>query len=192
MTVRKDLTKKYTASCSAEARFINVPLPISTGFLELGVARKMSKAVSLSVDYRFIRHITDNQFLSTRHRVHADVTFRMKLESLRLTYRLRSQVEYKDMGAREGGGVPELYFRQKLGAKSTHLKKVSPSASVELFHPINFHPSITLDEVRLTLGTSYELRKRHEAVLFVMLKQELNVPDPHRVFIVGVGYELDL
>jgi hypothetical protein len=191
-TVRKDLPKKYTATFSAEGRFINVLYPMSTGFVELGLGRRLTKVISLSADYRFIRRITEEQVPSIRHRIQADATLRWKLESWRLTYRLRGQLQFKDAGTSVGGGTPEIYLRQKLGVKSTHLKKVSLLAAVESFHPVGSYNSTALDELRFALGSGYKLRKNHEVVLFVMLKKELNVPDPHTAYIVGVGYEVDL
>lgn len=191
LALKKDLKKKFTSSLGAEARFTNVLSPVRTVFLEAGVARGMSKRVDLALNYRFIRRVSDQREVSLRSRLYADVAYKLRIKAWRISYRLRGQMEVQN-GVSDYARVPEWYARQKVGLRYSVDKKLASTAGVEVFHPLFDYGRSWMDEVRLSVGANYEISKRSEVQLSFMLKQDIRVPNPHRVFVVGMGYELNL
>jgi hypothetical protein len=49
-----------------------------------------------------------------------------------------------------------------------------------------------INEYRLWAGLAYSFNNKNEISLRFGIQQEVNVPDPWRAYILGIGYALDI
>ena len=67
-----------------------------------------------------------------------------------------------------------------------------PEIEAEIFIPFSKQDALMIDEYRLWAGLAYALNKKNEISLKFGIQQEVNVADPWRAYILGIGYSLDI
>ncbi len=186
------IIKKVSGSISQEFRFNENYTELGTVFTDAGINYKVNKHFQVSANYRFIRKRSTEDFYNTRHRFYVDVKYSKKIKPFEVSIRNRFQDQYSDVGRAADGGVPEFYFRNKLGLDWNTKTAFSPYLSVELFSPLNYPRSFAFDNIRATAGVDYSISKHHKIDLYYLIQKELNVSHPAMDFILGLGYSYKL
>lgn len=183
----KRLTKKLTGSLSQEVRFNENISEAGTVFTETGIDYSFAKRWSAGLSYRFIQQRTVTDFYSIRHRLMADVAYRIRFKSFTLVPRLRYQLQYRDIHSSENGKIPDKYLRMKLTARYDFGKRYTPFISSEFFYRMDIKESF-IDNIRYQAGFDYELSKFHSLSFFYMLNKEIQVNAPVTEYNLGAGY----
>lgn len=182
------LVKKLSLNISQEFRFNENITELGAAFTDAGFSYKLNKHFQFGANYRFIqRHKLENYY-SFRHRFYTDIKYSYKIKPFEMSWRIRFQDQISDIGRASDGGIPEYYFRNKLGLKLDLDKSYKPYISFELFSPLNYPRINAVDGIRGVAGVEYDFSKHHKIDVYYMIQRELNVSNPETDFVVGLGY----
>ena len=189
VAVQHKFTQKLSATVEEQFRFNRNAASIAQYFTDAGIEYSLTKKFRVALCYRFTNNSKDTYY-SKRHRLYADLSYRMKFSSLQLILRTRLQEQQEDIHSSETGYIPSWYSRNKLTVKFDLGKKYTPYLSAEMFYRIsspNTKGSLT-DKMRYTAGVAYEFNRVHAIDLFYLVQQDKNVYDPVTDYVAGIGY----
>ncbi|MBC7865547.1 MAG: DUF2490 domain-containing protein [Bacteroidia bacterium] len=185
--VEKKLLKDLSVSFNPTVRFNENVTELGQWFLDQGLSYKLNKRLRVSVNYRYSQKRKLDDTYANRHRFYADLTYKMKLGKIALSYRLRGQDQYAEIYSREKGRTPSMAIRNKLQAKYASDTKFEPFLSAELWYGITNKIS-QFNNVRVVGGTDYELNKYSSITLSYIFQKEFAVKNPETDFIFSLGY----
>ena len=166
----------FRVGLSQELRLKNNVNELKKTFTDVEVMYKLHKYVRLSANYRFSIY---QEVVS--HRYYGNVTFRYKLDQVRMRYRLRLMKDYRN------GELPNTYLRNKLTFNYDTNKPFEPFIASEIYYHL-FYRGNEFDKWRFSLGVDWNMHKRHNLRFFYLIQTEFNVANPERDFVLGVGY----
>jgi hypothetical protein len=187
VTLKHKFTQKTAVSLANELRLYNDASNLDQLLTDAGIEYSFTKNLKAELHYRFISKNNDNYF-SKRHRVYADVSYKIKIKSLTLTLRERIQEQVRDVNSSELGMIPEWTLRTKLAARLDLHRKYFPYLSGELYYVLD--NALDEDEffsrLRLETGVEYDFNRVHSINPFVLWQHELNGYFTELVY--GFGY----
>ncbi len=187
--LRKKITKKLRVSFEEEIRFNENISDIKKFYSEISLSYRLNKYIRFAARYRFTENKTLLSYYSTRHRIMADISLRYRISRLTVAYRARYQTKYIDIYSSETGFVPQNHSRNKLSLKYNIRKNpVSPFISSELYYQLNNPEGNRLDKLRNTAGFEYNINKKNSFDIYFRIQQQINVNNPVKSYIIGVGY----
>lgn len=186
------LVKKLSINISQEFRFNENITELGAALTDAGFSYKFNKHFQFAANYRFTQRYKLENYYSFRHRFYADVKYSHKIKPFEMSWRIRFQDQISDIGRASDGGIPEYYFRNKLGLKLDLDKSYKPYISLELFSPLGYPRLNAFDGIRGTTGIEYDFSKHHKIDVYYMIQKELNVSNPETDFVIGLGYAYKL
>ena len=183
------LNKKWSLSLEEQLRLKSNSSELDQFFTEVGTKYKVAKGFTTGVAARYIRE-NDNegkvQGMENHLRFHLDVSYRHKIDRLRLKYRVRGQTK-SELGVitSEWENKLRLLLKANYNIKNW---KLDPFVSTEIFREVS---SSSFEKYRLTLGTSYKFKNKSELGAFYRLEKELKETLPKSTNVIGVSYQLN-
>jgi hypothetical protein len=153
----------------------------------------IDKKLKFAGGYRFISENNSEENYELEHRLNFDAIYLHSFNRLKLSTRLRYQSR-NDIGEKaDDGDYSRQYLRLKL---KTEYKiknwKLDPIASVELFRKFEKYTIPYFSDLRIRVGTSYDMKKFGEIQVFYQFNQEFWVSYPQTTYVIGLGYRYKL
>ncbi|PIP53722.1 MAG: hypothetical protein COX07_09185 [Bacteroidetes bacterium CG23_combo_of_CG06-09_8_20_14_all_32_9] len=187
----KKINPVFSASLSEEIRLNENISEAGTIFSDVEFSYKLNKLIKISVNYRFTNKRRPDNSYDSRNRFYVDVNIKKKFSPVTILFRSRIQTQYTDYNSSPEGQVPKNYFREKLTLKYDNNKKIIPYFSYEFYYSLNNVNSNTIDNTRKYFGFEYAINRKHSFNFFYLIQSRLNVSNPQRDFVTGVGYKFN-
>jgi hypothetical protein len=190
--------KKFDLSSETELRTGDYFDHIKRLSLELKAAWTVFKPLKIGAAYTLIDHY-DQDYDDYQLRSRASVFILGKQKVGNFTFSLREEIRVttKDDSDRldsEGNTdtykiSPEWMWSNKLKAKyNIRNFPVTPSFSVETFYQLNNPDGNQFNKLRYTLSLGYNLNKHSQVECFGLINNKINVSDPGKSYVLGIGY----
>jgi hypothetical protein len=188
-----NLSKRFDLSLEEEVRFRENVSQIKKELTDLGLTFKINKALRLGVSYRVELTFKNPDESAWRSGLYGDIMFRQKIARFRFDYRCRFQ-SAKIETISEVPMLNHWMTNRHKASLQYNIRgiRLTPEVEGEIFIPVRKQESLMIDEYRLWAGLKYGINKRNEIGLKFGIEQEINVADPLRAYILGIGYALDL
>lgn len=182
-SVRYKVNKKWRVDMEENLRFNFTNSSLRVAFTEVGGRYTINKRFNARLFYRY--NGRPGRFNSHRLGFDFSASLRDKDFPLSAKYRFRFQNVVTEVT-----GANRTNLRHKIGIKHNLSKLVDPWVSGEAYHRLNGKNEI--QKLRLTIGATWRANKRMDINTFYRLQQEVNVRNPLRQNIFGLGLEYDL
>jgi hypothetical protein len=189
---------KWDFNAEAELRTKDNSGQVNRWSLQLEAAYSIIKPLKIGASYQFIYfHDTEYWDFQPRNRFNLFLSGKQKLGNFTFSLRERAQLTTKDASDRikKSGKIntykinPEWTWRNRLKVEYNIPKfPVTPSLSFESFYQLNNPDGNTFDDMRYTLSFAYNLTKHNQLEIYGLLDNEVNVSDPVRTFVTGIGF----
>ncbi len=189
INVSHKITRNFSATVEEQFRFNRNASAVAQYFTDAGVEYSITKKLKVALCYRFTNS-NKYTYYSKRHRLYADLSYKIKFSPFQFLLRTRLQEQQQDIYSSEHGYIPSWYSRNKLTAKLDLNKKYSPYLGVEMFYVLSSpnDDGKYIDKWRYAAGIDYEFNRAHGIDLYYMIQQDSNVKDPVTDFVAGIGY----
>lgn len=181
---------KWTFGLEEQVRLNDNMSQIDQFFTELSVKKDFTKSLYWGIGTRYIRFndVTGNKQGYENHiRYNVDLGYNQKISRWKLNYQLRFQTK-NELGVSEAeGDEAKNHLRFKFSTDyNINNWKLDPKFSAEIFNDMGGIDSF--DKYRITIGTSYKIKRLGEIDLFYRMERELNVSYPLTSNIIGLKY----
>lgn len=182
--------KKFQVGLSEEFRTVNNASELDQYFTDAGVSYKISKYFKIGGYYRFIKKKESDNSMYNRNRFYGDLTLRLPLKNLELSYRFRYQHQNNEFS--EYAYNPSVvYNRHKLELSyNIPHSKLTPSLSYERFFRLNYIHTYFAENVRWDIGMEYKFNKRNRISVDYLLNKDL-YPKVKYLNVLALGYKYD-
>ncbi len=165
-------------------------------FTELTIDYELFKDFEITAGFR---HITENddqgkkQGFENHFRWNFDISYKYKIKQLDISHRIRYQNKNQLGVSLEDGDE----HRQNLRFKTDFEYKIKnwpldPEFAVEIFNRFSDEEKINLNKYRLTLGTSYDIKKIGEFGIYYRIENGVDESFDGRLKIIGLKYRYSL
>lgn len=193
--VKLKLNDNWSFGLEEQLRLKTNSSVVDAYFTEINAQYKAETGLVFGGGFRFIRD-NDNegkiQGYENHTRFNFDLGYKHSVDRLKLGYRLRFQSKNELGISKEEGDYANNHFRFKVGGEYNIKKwKFDPKLSMELFHHMEEGEENGLDKFRVTIGTSYDLKKYGDIGLYYRMEREINpttIGYPKTTNIVGLSY----
>jgi hypothetical protein len=188
-----NLSAKFKISLEEEVRLRENASQIKKELTDLGITYKVNKFLRLCVKYRLELNYRNPDTRAWQSGLYGDILLRGKLQRFQFDYRMRFQ-SAKIESISEVSSLNQLLTNRHKAGVSYDIKGIPlvPEIEAEIFIPISKQDPLIIEEYRLWAGLAYNINKKNEISLKFGVQQEVNVKDPWRAYILGVGYSLDI
>jgi hypothetical protein len=189
--VRLKLNKDWEFSLAEQLRLKTNSTIVNNYFTEFEAQYSGFKGFEIGAGLRYIKE-NDNkgkiQGYESHLRYQFDLGYKHKLGKFKMDYRTRFQNKNELQVSEEQGDTAVNKLRFKIGTEYNIKNwKFDPKASVEFFNLLG----TGFDKYRVTIGTSYGLKKYGDISLFYRMEKELKpafVNYPKTTNIIGLNY----
>lgn len=190
--LRYKASKKWSFELQEQFRLKENSSVTDQYFTQLTSKYKLTKKLALGLGLRYIRR-NDNQGkiqgFEDHFRYHFDLSFKHSLDRFTFNHRLRYQNKNELGVSEEEGDFAKKNIRLKTAVTYNVRKwKLDPKLSAEIFNKSHEGGTNGFSKYRVTLGTSYDLKKAGEIALYYRMEKELNTSLPRKVDILGFNY----
>lgn len=187
------LSDRFKLSLEEQVRFRENVSQVKKELTDVGITFKINKALRIGVSYRLELAYKNRDESAWRNGLFGDILFRQKLDRFQFDYRCRFQ-SAKIESLSEVSSLNQWMINRHKASFQYDIKGIPliPFIEAEIFVPFSKEDPLMIDEYRLWAGLAYGLNKRNEISLKFGIQQEVNVADPLRAYILGLGYSLDL
>lgn len=192
MELEYEPSKYWDFEWKTQLRLDHGPTDINQYLTEVSGYRRIIKGFKLGGGLRYTRENDTRgnvQGYRNQFRYHLDAVYRKKWDDFSLKWRLRYQNRDELGFSRTDGDIPLQRIRLKTSVDyNIRHWKLDPEFSGELFSRFRQGENARIDRYRLTLGTSYKIKKGGAIGLFYRYESSIN-RDPRRTFdIIGLNY----
>ncbi len=191
--ISKDITNDLQASLDFSQRFKSNSLRYDRSLLTASLEYELFKNFEIDAGYRFYLLQDNRMQLTTKYRIHGDVSYAVDLEAFEIQFRERVQYGFNDLASIERLTDNKLTNRNKLTLEyDLFASPMNFFGSYELFTDITSISAIELSDHRFELGVEVALSFTSQVEISYMLDRELNAFDPLTAHIVVIGFSYDL
>lgn len=188
----QDITEKFYGKVSQEIRFTEGFLGPGRTFTNFGLGYKVNRNIRLKLSYRLILNKSNSNYWGVRHRWMGDFLYRLPLNRYTLAYRMRLQRQHRGaMANNEFGNLPSWDLRHTFKVNYRLNRIYRPYFALDLRFMLE-EPRLPtysgFDRHRFTIGTDISLDDRRTLGVFVLQGRQWNVPEPTRVWVLGIEY----
>lgn len=189
----KDITNDLQASLDFSQRFKSNTLRYDRSLLTASLEYELFKNFEIDAGYRFYVLRDNRMQLTTKYRIHGDVSYAVDLEAFEIQFRERVQYGFNDLATIEMFAENKLTNRNKLTLEyDLFASPMTFFGSYELFTDLTNISAIEFSDHRFELGVEYALSFTSQVEISYMLDRELNEFDPLVAHIVVIGFSYDL
>lgn len=186
IAIEKKLNKTIDLNLEVENRLQYNLNYIDKTFLEFSGDKKLSKAIKISLGYRYTNQFKFSEYTGVSHRFLFTLKVKRKfIENLKLSYRFRIQNEYKNYISSEFSDNIKILNRHKIDVEYEINNFFSPSIYSELF----FNTQFNLIKYRVGVSNSIKLNKHNEIDVFYLYQ---NIEFIQNEYVLGIGYTYKL
>lgn len=181
------INKDWAIGLEQQFRFNDNASTIDNYFTELGIKRDFGKHFSANFGARYIKNNDTEgkiQGYENFFRWNADFAYQHKIERFSLQYRLRYQAKNELAIEDESKKTFRFQFATEYNIKKSAF---SPEFAAEIFN--DFGDNKGFNNVRFTLGTTYNLKKIGKINAFFRIEKELVTAYPVTTNIIGLAYQ---
>ena len=191
--LEKMLSKKSSIHFNHEGRISNNISQFSYAYGDFGYTGEIIKNLSYSVDYVLVlKKIRDTP--STRHQWYVDLSYKIKMDPLSISFRSMFQQQVQDVYSSDAGAIPEDYWRNKITVKYSFEKypwyKIKPYAAAEFYDFLDrntkYQPG--LNRIRYFAGIYYSINKKNEIEVYYLIENNLIINKPPENNVTDLGY----
>jgi hypothetical protein len=188
-----NLNDRFKLSLEEEVRFRENVSQVKKELTDLGITYKINKTLRVSINYRLELTFKNPDEGEWRSGLYADIMFRQKIQRFQFDYRCRFQSPRIESISEVSTLDQWLINRHKAGLQYD-IKGIPliPKIEAEIFVPFSKQEPLFIEAYRLWAGLAYSINKKNEISLRFGIEQEVNVADPWRAYVLGVGYSLDI
>ena len=188
-----NLSDRFKLSLEEEVRFRENVSQVKKELTDLGITYKLNKALRFSINYRLELTFKNPDESTWRSGLYGDIMFRQKMQRFQFDYRLRFQSARIESFS-EVYTLNEWMINRHKVSLQYDIKGIPliPKVEAEIFIPFSKHEALMINGYRLWAGLAYAINKKNEISLRYGIEQEVNVADPWRAYILGIGYSLDI
>lgn len=187
IVLEKRIVPKLTVHFKEAIRVGQNVTQLNYSYSDIGLTFKINKNIQTSLDYRFIRKLQVENYISLRHRVYFTLELKKKLKPFTLNARFIFQSQLEDVYSREKGKIPDYYERTKLTVKYD-LNRFTPYLATELYINIIRWEQLLPNRYRLFAGFNYELNKMNGLEIYYLFERQFNQKNPLTNYVVGISY----
>lgn len=185
--------KRWDFEWKTQLRMDHDPTEINQYLTELSMYGRIVKGFKVGGGLRYTRENDTRgnvQGYRNQFRYHADALFSKRLDDFRIQWRLRYQNRDELGFSRADGDISLKRIRLKTSVDyNIRNWKLDPDLSGELFSRFEPGEQVRIDRYRVTLGTSYKIKKAGRIGLFYRYESSIN-RTPKRTFdILGLNYK---
>ena len=181
-------SKKSSFQFDQGLRLVKNASEVDQVLSDLSYKYKTNKYLSLGVGLRYSANKGANEEFDNDFRYNIDANIKHDFNRFDFKYRLRFQNKNELGKSAEEGDVSKRYMRLKARVKyNVKGWKLDPIVSSELFRSYTTGEK-GFDNVRVTLGTKYSLKKMGDMSFFYRLEKELNTVRPQTTYVLGLKY----
>jgi hypothetical protein len=191
--VSKDLTKDLQASLDFSQRFRYNSLRYDRTLLTASLEYELFRNFEVDAGYRFYVLQNNRMQLSTKYRIHGDLSYSVDIESFQIQLRERVQYGFDDFQTIDILDDNNLTNRNKLTVDYDIFgSPITLFGAYELFTDIGNLSAIEISGHRLEVGIQYALSFRSQVDISYMFDKEVNRSNPltSHVIVIGFGYDL--
>jgi hypothetical protein len=187
--VEFELWRRWSAVLNQNVRFDDHVSRVGAVMPEADLRYRPAGWLRLGVGYRYAYERDNAGEFRQRHRIHAEVRPRLRLEVLDAWYRLRWQEQFRRQA--DDGTRTRHVLRNQLGVQWTDWELMEPYASAETFHRLDEPDAgVVLNKLRLVAGVERDFDDHALGTYYGLEVMQYDPEDP-RVHIVGVKYQYD-
>ena len=186
------LTKKWDFGLEEQLRLKNNSSEVDEYFTQLNINYEAFDNFEFGGGLRYIK-VNDNQGntqgYENHFRFHLDASYKHKINNFSLKYRLRYQNK-NELGVSNSNGDyanQHIRFKTSIGYNIKRWK-LDPTFSAEIYNHFEEGKENGFDKYRLTVGTTYKMKKTGKFKLFYRVEKKINVVYPKTIDIIGFSY----
>lgn len=191
--IRYEIDDNWDLGLEGQLRLKSNISTVDEYFSEFSIRRKLLKGLRFGLAFRYIRENDDMggvQGYENHFRYHLDAVYKHKLGDFRFGYRLRFQNK-DELGITTDEGdfaIRRLRFKTGLEYK---IKKwpLDPEFNAEIFSRFEKNEDSEFDKYRLTLRTSYSLKKAGSLGAYYRVEGDIARESPDFQHIIGLRYK---
>jgi len=180
--------KKFTLGLDQGFRFNKNSTLLDQLLTDVHFKYKPLSFLNFGLGLRYISDRGGNTLFDNDFRINIDAIFKHKINQFKFQYRFRYQNKNELGLSTTEGDYFKHYVRLKVGIKYNIKNwKLDPTFSSELFRDMT---KVTggFDKFRITLGTTYNIKKHGELAAYYRLERELGSNYPKTTSIIGLNY----
>lgn len=187
--ITKDFGRKWDSKLEQELRF-NQSLGYDRALTAFELYYKIiPKYLKLGMEYNLINQNIKSEYYEFRHRAAFQLSGATKLNRLELQLRTRAQSTWRDEAKNDYKINPKLVWRNKFEcAYDIFGSPIKPSASAELFFPINSSHGFYLNSYRLRTAVNYKYSRTQSIEMYLRYDKEVQTTSPESVLYIGVSW----
>jgi len=147
-------------------------------YTDMGASYRFSKEFKVAANYRFTQRGGMFNVLHLDNRFSAEMRYRVKLNDLAISSRIRYLTRFRDYNTSAEGRIPQRYIRLKFDLDYDLPKKFSASIGSEIFWQLTALYGKGFDNFWLIAGLNYDLSKQDKLSLtFIRQSREFASDD---------------
>jgi len=173
-----------------ESRFVNNTTLFGRNQAEFELFYTQNQQWSYGLGYRLKTRYPFSDYSSTEHRWLADVMWKTRVNRLRINTRLRL---LNDQESFVGEPLSEMVHREKI--RLAYKIRKTPFlvyCAAETYFPLQASQLFTLQKLRLTAGSRYQINNTSRVTFDFIYDREFNQSINTTAFVIQVGYSFDL
>lgn len=186
ISIEKKWSPRFSSSVSESIRLSENATFLNTHFTHLSLSYKLSPKFALIAGFRNAQRFRFDETIDFRQRFQLDAVYSFKLGSFDFDLQERAQIQFENINRSDNWMIPEFYLRTRFTSSYSTSSRFTPFASAEIFHNVS---DKQIDNLRLRIGSGFELNKHNQFKLFYMIDQDLNQNNPLSFFAFGSSYE---
>jgi hypothetical protein len=193
LELNKKITGRLDLNGELEQRFQNNSLQYGRTMVTLEASFELLDFLSLAGGTRLNLVKDGEQNLQSRYRLHLDLEGEHHLSGFDLSLRTRLQYGFDDFLAFDYFELDAIVNRNRLKV-NRHIfgTRIDWFASAESYHGSNRQSPWRIYAMRYSAGARYSFSFRSRVSLRYIFEDELNVPDPRKLYILAAGYSYEL
>lgn len=193
ISISKDFGRFSSSKLEQEFRFDQNVTSFNRSLTSLGVNYSLlRKLLMAEADYNFI-YQHKNDVYEFRHRASLGLSTELKLRTLEIGLRTRTQATWRDEQRGSYNYNPKYVWRNKLEcAYDIFGSPLKPFISGELFCPVNGAKGFYMDGYRATLGLKYRISRHTSVQVQFRYDQEIQQVSPKSMMYAGVSWNYKL
>lgn len=191
-----ELNKSWKLALEEQLRLKEDLSTVDAFFTELTAQFEPNKKFEFGAGFRFIR-ANDNkgaiQGYESHIRYHFDMAYKSRIKQLALKQRLRYQRK-KEVGSNKPNDVkvnPHIRYKSTITYKIKNWK-LDPRFGAELFYQLGEERTREWDKLRLSIGSSWNIKKLGDLNFAYLFEKQLNAITPFKYHILSLKYGMDL
>ncbi len=189
ISLSKNFGRYWDAKVEQELRFnqsfLSFDRSLTAVMVDYSLLPKLLKA---GIEYNFL-YQKQNEIFEYRHRASLALTTQFKLSDLDLNLRSRFQSTWRDELRGDYKFNPKYVWRNKLECTYNIFgSPIKPSASAEVFFPINGINGFYLDSYRLKLAAKYKYSAHQSIETFIRYDSEIQQVAPKSILYFGLSW----